>query len=74
MKGLVGYICIKIVNCENNFLCSGKINVLKCIVNIGLRSFFDCIRSVVIFWKLKEWEKSVFFMFYGVGKRLWNVI
>ena len=39
MKGSVGYTRIKIANCENNFLCSGKTNALKRTANIGLRSF-----------------------------------
>ena len=47
MKGSVRYTRIKIANCENNFLCSGKTNVLKRTVNIGLRSSFDCTPSVV---------------------------
>lgn len=41
MKGSVRYTRIKITNCENNFLCSGKTNALKRTVNIGSRRFFD---------------------------------
>lgn len=40
MKGSIGYTRIKITNCANNFLCSGKANALKHWANIGLRCLF----------------------------------
>lgn len=40
MKGSIGYTRIKIINCANNFLCSGKANALKHWANIGLRCLF----------------------------------
>lgn len=77
MKGSAGYTRIKITNCENNFLCSGKTNALKRTANIGLRSIFRLKTGAFMFLLLesrKGAEESASFMLHDTAKRLWNVI
>lgn len=74
MKGSVGYTRIKIANCENNFLCSGKTNALKRTANIGLRRFFDCTRSVSLLESRRSEEKARYscFMAQAKGCETWS--
>lgn len=73
MKGSAGYTRIKITNCENNFLCSGKTNALKRTANIGLRSIFRLKTGAFMFLLLesrKGAEESASFMLHDTAKRL----